>query len=147
MYPMLKSFKDFNGLRTIDYGQQTEKMRNYRKIQAWQLADDLTVNIYKITRGFPSEEKFGVISQIRRSAYSVPANISEGSARESKKDYLHFLYIARSSLTETQYFVHLSKRLGYLSEEKHNELMESVTDTFKRLHGLIKAVEKEVSSL
>jgi len=147
MYPMLKFFKDFNCLRTIDYRQQTEKMRDYRKIQAWQLSDDLTVNIYEITRKFPSEEKFGVISQIRRSAYSVPSNIAEGSARESKKDYLHFLYIARASLTETQYFVHLSKRLGYLSKEKHDELMESVTDTFKRLHGLIKAVEKEVSNL
>ena len=122
-------------------------MRDYRKIEAWHLADDLTVAIYQKTQGFPKEELYGVTSQIRRAAYSVPSNIAEGSARESLRDYLHFLYIARASLTETQYFVHLSKRLGYLSEEDHDVLMDQVKDAFRRLHGLIKAVEKEAGKL
>jgi len=82
----------------------------------WKLADDLTVLIYERTRRFPKEELYGLTSQVRRAASSVPANIAEGSARESQRDYLHFLYIARGSLTEAQYFLHLSHRLGYLKE-------------------------------
>jgi four helix bundle protein len=76
-------------------------MRDYTKIQAWKLADDLTVSIYERTRLFPKEELYGLTSQLRRAAFSVPANMVEGSSRESKQDYLHFLYIARASLSET----------------------------------------------
>jgi four helix bundle protein len=90
-------------------------MRDYTKIEAWKLADNLTVAIYERTRSFPREEVYGLTSQLRRSFYSVPANIVEGSSRESKKDYLHFLYIARGSLSETQYFVHLARRLNWLA--------------------------------
>jgi four helix bundle protein len=118
-------------------------MRDYTKIQAWQLADDLTVSVYEITKRFPKEEIYGLISQMRRSSYSVPSNIAEGATRESKKDYLHFLYIARGSLSETQYFLHLSWRLGYLSEADHSKLKQDVKVVFERLHGLIKAVELE----
>ena len=82
-------------------------MRDYTKIEAWKLADDLTVLIYQITKAFPKEELYGLTSQLRRAAASVPANIAEGSARGTNKDYLHFLFIARASLTEAHYFVHL----------------------------------------
>jgi four helix bundle protein len=78
-------------------------MRDCTKIEAWRLADDLTVAVYERTRSFPREEIYGLTSQLRRAAYSIPANIVEGASRESKKDYLHFLYIARGSLSETQY--------------------------------------------
>jgi four helix bundle protein len=118
-------------------------MRDYTKIQAWSLADDFTVAIYGATQSFPREELYGLTSQIRRSASSVPANIVEGSARESKKDYLHFLYIARGSLAETQYFVHLARRLDYLSETDAAVLAAQSRQTFACLHGLIQAVEKE----
>jgi four helix bundle protein len=97
-------------------------MRDYTKIEAWKLADDLTVAVYERTRSFPREEIYGLTSQLRRAAYSVPANIVEGSSRESKKDYLHFLYIARGSLSETQYFIHLAFRLGYLAEGEASKL-------------------------
>ena len=73
-------------------------MRDYTKILAWQKADDLTVAVYELTRRFPKDELYALTSQLRRAAYSVPANIVEGSSRESKKDYLHFLHIARGSL-------------------------------------------------
>ncbi len=121
-------------------------MRDYTKIEAWRLADDLTVAIYEQTRAFPREELYGLTSQIRRAAYSVPANIVEGSSRESKRDYLHFLYIARGSLSETQYFVHLSHRLGYLSEEKTDKLHDQTRRAFACLHGLIQPVEKEAGT-
>jgi len=118
-------------------------MRDYTKIEAWKLADDLTVAVYQATQSFPREEIYGITSQIRRAACSVPANIVEGSSRESKKDYLHFLYISRGSLSETQYFVHLSRRLGYLSDSDAERLIGQTRQTFACLHGLIRAVEKE----
>jgi four helix bundle protein len=82
-------------------------------------------------------------SQLRRAAYSVPANVVEGALRKTKKDYLHFLYIARGSLAETQYFVHLARRLNYLSSEEADALAKQTKLTFACLHGLIQAVEKE----
>lgn len=118
-------------------------MRDYTKIEAWRLADDLTVAVYERTRSFPREEVYGLTSQLRRAAYSVPANIVEGASRESKKDYLHFLYIARGSLSETQYFIHLARRLGYLSLQEAATLDEQTKMAFACLHGLVRAVEKE----
>src|SRR4029077_11219938 len=118
-------------------------MRDYTKIEAWRMADDLTVAVYEQTRSFPREENYGLTSQLRRASYSVPANIVEGSSRNSKKDYLHFLYIARGSLSETQYFIHLAARLGYLSETDASELQSALKRAFGCLHALIRAVEKE----
>ena len=118
-------------------------MRDYTKIKAWQLADDLTVAVYELTKKFPMEEIYGITSQLRRAAYSVRANIVEGSSRDSKRDYLHFLYIARGSLSETRYFIHLSARLNYLKKEESNHLSGQTIETLSCLAGLIKAVEGE----
>jgi four helix bundle protein len=118
-------------------------MRDYTKIHAWKLADDLAVAIYECSRSFPKEELYGLTSQLRRAGYSVPANISEGSSRESQKDYLHFLYIARGSLSEVQYFIHLARRLGFVSEVADGNLARQIKATFACLHGLIKAVGSE----
>jgi four helix bundle protein len=122
-------------------------MRDYTKIEAWKLADDLTVAVYERTRAFPREEIYGLTAQLRRASYSVPANIVEGASRESKRDYLHFLYIARGSLSETQYFVHLAQRLGYLSSKEADDLRQQTKTTFACLHGLIQAVEKEAGKV
>lgn len=118
-------------------------MRDFRKIKASMLADDLAVAVYEVSKSFPRDEIYGITSQIRRAASSVPANIVEGASRESTKDYAHFLQIARGSLAETQYFLHLVKRLGYINEE-HAERVEALAkETFACLHGLITAVRKE----
>jgi four helix bundle protein len=122
-------------------------MRDYTKIEARRLADDLTVATYERTRSFPREEIYGLTSQLRRAAYSVPANVLEGASRESKRDYLHSLYLARGSLSETQYFLHLAQRLGYLSLKEANDLRQQTKITFACLHGLIQAVEKETGKL
>lgn len=121
-------------------------MRDYTKIHAWKLADDLAVTIYECSRSFPKEELYGLTSQLRRAGYSVPANISEGASRESQRDYLHFLYIARGSLSEVQYFIHLARRLGILNAIQGEDLSGRVKTTFACLHGLIKAVESESRS-
>ena len=122
-------------------------MRDYTKIEAWRLADDLVVHVYERTKRFPREETYGITSQMRRAVCSVAANIVEGSSRESQRDWLHFLYIARGSLSETQYFVHLSRRLGYLNEVEGEMLAEEIKRTFACLHGLIRSVEKESGKL
>jgi four helix bundle protein len=118
-------------------------MRDYTKIEAWRLADDLAVEVHRRTRIFTKDEVYGLTVQFRRAAYSVAANIAEGSARGTQKDYLHFLHIARGSLAEARYFVHLSQRLGYLPADETAELEELGGRTFGCLHGLICAVEKE----
>lgn len=122
-------------------------MRDYTKIDAWRLADDLTVEIYTRTKSFPKEEIYRLTSQLRRASYSVPANIVEGSSRDSKKDYLHFLYIARGSLPEAQYFIHLASRLKYLPASEAESLREQTKQVFACLHGLIRAVEKEAGKV
>ncbi len=122
-------------------------MRDYNKIEAWQLSDDFAVAIYEKTRLFPKEELYGLTSQIRRAAVSVAANIVEGSGRESKRDYLHFLYIARGSLSEAQYFIHLAQKLGFLTESAAAGLAADGRRCFGCLHGLIQAVEKEAGRL
>jgi len=120
-------------------------MRDYTKIEAWKLADDLAVSVYKATKQFPKEELYGITSQLRRAASSVAANIVEGSARESLKDYLHFLQIARGSLAETQYFLHLATRLEFLCEGPSNDLGAQCKRVFACLHGLMNAVRKETN--
>lgn len=120
-------------------------MRDYTKIIAWQKADDLVLAIYETTGSFPREEIYAITSQVRKAAYSVPSNIAEGASRNSKKDYLHFLYIARGSLAELGYFIHLTQRLGYLTGLAHERLVVQVTETSRTLYGLIKAVERETS--
>ena len=118
-------------------------MRDYKKIAAWQRADQLTLDVYKRTLAFPHDERFALTSQLRRAAYSVPSNIAEGSGRGTKKEYLRFLHIALASLKETEYFLLLSRDLGYVAEEDHDRLAEGINRTFATLHGLIKAVKKE----
>jgi four helix bundle protein len=118
-------------------------MRDYRKIKAWKLADDLVVKIYEMTTHFPEEERFAMISQIRRAAYSVPANIAEGAGRGTAKDYLRFLNIAKGSLNETDYFLHLGCRLGYIRANEHCEMVKMMIETSKCLTGLIKFIEND----
>ena len=99
--------------------------------------------IYKATGTFPKEEVDALTSQIRRSAYSVPANIAEGASRNSHKDYLHFLFIARGSLSETSYFLHPAKRLDYLNDVVCIPLVKQADEASRVLTGLIRSVEKE----
>src|SRR3989338_2586686 len=97
-------------------------MRNFKNIQAWILASDLAVQIYTRTSNFPKEERYGLISQMRRAAISTLANIAEGAGRQHKKDYLNFLYIARGSLSETEALLEISRRLLFLKGSLFEEL-------------------------
>ena len=112
-------------------------MRDHRKLRAFELADVLVLSIYKATRGFPKDELFGLTSQIRRAAVSTAANIVEGCARETQKDYIHFLTQSLGSLREVGYYVSLCQRLGYLSEECARDLGAQYTETVRVMGGLI----------
>jgi four helix bundle protein len=97
-------------------------MRDHRKLDAYQLADDLAVAVYAETARCPYAERFGLVSQLRRSAVSVVTNIVEGSARRSEKEYTKFLEISFSSVREVGHLVDLSRRLGYLEDQPFSSL-------------------------
>ena len=115
-------------------------MRDHTKLRAFELADDLAVLVYRVTARFPREELYGLISQMRRAAISIPSNIVEGCARDSQADYLRFLYIAFGSLRELHYQLSLSKRLGFLSNEDLSLIEPKIVETEKVLNGLIRSL-------
>ncbi|MEO8088259.1 MAG: four helix bundle protein [Bacteroidota bacterium] len=116
-------------------------MRPHRKLIAWQESIELVKRIYIITSTFPETEKFGIISQLRRAAVSVPCNIAEGAGRNTKKEFRHFLYISSGSASEVDTLLFISKELGYLKEPEFNKL-ESLNDKVSALlNGLIRSVK------
>jgi len=115
-------------------------MRDHTKLRAFELADEVAILVYRVTGGFPKEELFGLTSQMRRAAVSVPSNIVEGCARESEADYLRFLNIAFGSLRELHYQLNLSKRLGFLCAQDSALIEPKIEETEKILNGLIRAL-------
>ncbi len=115
-------------------------MRDHTKLRAFELADEVAVLVYRVTTGFPREELYGLTSQMRRAAVSVPSNIVEGCARDSQADYLRFLYIAFGSLRELHYQLSLAKRLGFLRNQDSSLLETKIVETEKVLSGLIRAL-------
>ena len=118
-------------------------MRDHTKLKAFELADEVVLLIYLITRNFPKEELYGLSSQMRRAAVSVPSNIVEGCARESQAEYLRFLEIAFGSLRELHYQLGLSKRLGYSDERDIQGCESKIVETEKVLSGLLRSMRKD----
>jgi four helix bundle protein len=115
-------------------------MRDHRKLKAFQLADTLALLVYKETRSFPKSETYGISSQMRRAAVSVAANIAEGSARRTQADFVRFLDIAFSSLREIEYYIHLTKRLGYLTDTAAHGLASLQSKTAQKLAALTESL-------
>jgi four helix bundle protein len=109
-------------------------------LRAFELADEIAVQIYQVTRTFPKEEIYGLTSQMRRAAVSVPSNIVEGCARESQAEYLRFLEIAFGSLRELDYQYGLAKRLGYTKQSGSPNFEDKMTKAQKVLGGLIRSM-------
>lgn len=108
-------------------------MRDYSQIKAFQLADELVISIYAITRNFPSEEKFGLTQQIRRAMVSVGSNLVEGCFRKNNKEFVRFIEIACSSLKEAHYQINLSMRLGYIASSDYDLIESKFIETEKTL--------------
>jgi len=115
-------------------------MRDHKKLRAFELAKEVVINTYKAVSIFPREELYGLTSQIKRAAVSVPSNIVEGCSRDSQADYLRFLYISYGSLRELHYQLDLSNRLGFLEQGRWLQLQPKLIETEKVLNGLIRSL-------
>jgi four helix bundle protein len=113
----------------------------HHSLVAWQRADDLFINLHKLTiASFPSFERYELGSQMRKAAYSVPANIAEGYGRPHRRERLHFLNIASASLAELAYCVHAASRLGYIKEPLLRDLEKDLNQVGAPLSGLIRSL-------
>jgi four helix bundle protein len=115
------------------------KAERFEDLEVWKKAHQLVLGIYRVTRDFPKEERFGLISQMRRAAISVPANLAEGFKKRTLKDKSNFYNIAQGSLEELRYYVILSKDLGYHSDNQ--DLLDMIEETGRMLHGLIRSIQ------
>lgn len=118
-------------------------MRDYKKYTVWQKSHELVLEIYKVTGNFPKEKLYGLTSQMRRSASSIPTNVVEGCGRNTDKDFCRFLYIAFGSANELEYQLILSKDLIFLESEKATFLISKVEEIKKMLNKLISILEAE----
>ncbi|NWF76554.1 MAG: four helix bundle protein [Nitrospirae bacterium] len=118
-------------------------LKNYKDLKVWQKSYQVCLDIYKITKGFPKEERYSLISQIRRAAISVPSNIAEGYGRKTTPEYLRSLYVAYGSNCELETQVLLSGDLGYIKNERLKKIQSDIAEVERMLKGLIKSLENK----
>ncbi|HMK64178.1 MAG TPA: four helix bundle protein [Thermodesulfobacteriota bacterium] len=118
-------------------------LRNYKELKVWEKSYQLCLEIYRIAEGFPKIEIYGLISQMRRAALSIPSNIAEGYGRKTLPEYLRFLYIAYGSVCELETQIILSGDLGYIKENQLSKFLKEVGEVERMLQGLIKSLEKK----
>jgi len=130
---------------TLNEGRGVEsKIRNFRDLEVWQLGTKIVLQVYQITRAFPREERYGLTSQMRRAAVSIPSNIAEGFNRYNNREYRQFLYVALGSCAELETQVELSSDLEFLSEVERTELLEKLDFESRMLRNLIKRLSRGV---
>jgi four helix bundle protein len=113
-------------------------VKPHKNLDAWTAAVELVTMIYKDTESFPKDGRLGIIDQIRRAALSVPSNIAEGAARQTRKEFINFLHMAQGSLSELDTQIEVAKRLGYLKDDDWNRLDQQLNRIDKMLSGLIR---------
>jgi len=116
------------------------KIKNFKDLDAWKVAHKLVLEVYRATRGFPQEELYGLVSQMRRAAVSIVSNIAEGFSRTFSKEKQQFYAIALGSIVELQSQLEIAKDLGYLNDVDYHRLMNLSVDAHKLVNGLIKGV-------
>ena len=115
---------------------------SYRDLDVWQKAMDLVLECYKLARRFPSDERYGLVSQIQRAAVSVPANIAEGQARQYVKEFIHHLSIAQGSLAEVETYVQLAERLKYVDKGVVQAIFNTTDQVARMIAGLQQSLKK-----
>ena len=125
-----------DSLTTQDVLLNTQQMHNYKKLNAWQEAVTLVVEVYKVTQAFPAAERFNLTSQINRSAVSIPSNIAEGAGRNTDGEFNQFLGIASGSCYELETQLIIAQKLGYLSEETLTVLSNRTDHIQKMIYNL-----------
>jgi four helix bundle protein len=130
-------------MQNYEAKQGLSKM-NWKDLKVWNKSHNLAKNTYKIVSSFPDEEKYGLISQIKRAAVSIPTNIVEGFARNTTKEYILFLFNSRGSLEELRYLALLSFELDFLSDKDYKNIEESCEGISKMLNALIKKLRERI---
>jgi four helix bundle protein len=116
-------------------------MQRFTQLKVWQRGHALVLRVYSMTVGFPIVERYGLISQLRRAALSIPTNIAEGSKRTGRKEYARFLNVAEGSLAETEYLVIVARDLGYAAAAMVKPVFAEIADLARMLHALRLSVE------
>jgi four helix bundle protein len=122
-------------------GKEIPSVKTYRDLIVWQKAMTLVSQIYQVTKNFPAEERYGLFSQVRRSAVSIPSNIAEGYGRRSTADYLRFLQITLSSVYELQTQIEIALNLNYLSKEQFQKTYEASREIERMLSSLYRKIQ------
>ncbi len=117
-----------------------KKVNSVEDMDVFSKAHKITLDIYEVTKTFPQDEKYTLVSQMRRAAYSIPSNIMEGGHRLNRREYRQFAGIAKGSAGELKYFLLLSRDLGYISEKKYSVFRESIEELSRMLGGLVKSL-------
>jgi four helix bundle protein len=117
-------------------------MKNYKELDAWQIATDLVIEVYKVTNNYPKEEMYALTSQTKRASVSIAANIAEGVGRQYKRDTLQFLHISRGSLYELETLLVIALRLQFISHQESDNLNSIVEKNLQVLNGLINYYER-----
>jgi four helix bundle protein len=115
-------------------------LRNFRELTVWEKSHELVLDVYRVSRGFPSEERFGLTVQLRKAVVSIGSNIAEGCGRGTDKDFARFLNIAAGSASEVEYQILLARDLGYLSAEDYDRLNENVNEVKRILNSFIQSL-------
>ncbi|MBI2484810.1 four helix bundle protein [Candidatus Uhrbacteria bacterium] len=118
-----------------------EPVRTFRDLVVWQKAHCFVLDVYKVSQSFPPEECYGITGQLRRACVSVPTNIVEGQAKNTTKDFVRYLYIARGSLSECEYLLRLSLDLGYLPQTVYQSVESNRQEVAFLLSGLIRSLK------
>lgn len=118
-------------------------MQNYKELKVWEKAHQLTLKVYRASKLFPKEELYSLTNQLRRASSSVPANIAEGCGKNTQPDFANFLNIALGSANEAEYFLLLSKDLGYLPESDYTSLSDNINEIKAMLISLIQKVRNK----
>lgn len=121
--------------------KRTDAMQDFRNLEVWQRAHQVVLAVYRVTTGFPSGERFGLTSQMRRCAVSIPSNIAEGSGRDSDPDFARFLRISMGSASELDYQLLLARDLGFMDEESYDDLSTELARVKRMLNGLLKRLD------
>lgn len=118
-------------------------MNNFRKLKIWDRSVELATVIYDITKKYPKVEMYGIVSQMRRSVVSISSNIAEGAGRQSIKEFKRFLNIAKGSSYELETQLTISKNLGFIPQDRFDEIIVKITELHKMIHSLIKTLDKK----
>ena len=125
----------------------SDKIQTYRDLIVWQKSKELVIASYLVSKSMPADEKYALVSQIKRAATSIPANIAEGFGRSSSKDREHFYTIARGSVYELDTHIQIAKDLGFINDKEFTEILQQIEDVIKLLSAFIRAHRDRSSNL